>query len=211
MRLRVKTTGILETSWQEGPISYKLCDVGGAKSERRKWIHCLGDVHQTIFVVNLCSILWPHPEDNDSLETWEALHGVKFLKKFALVFNKWDLFEKFMKLDQFQEFKSKFGAGLCDVVSCGRFIALEFLKCLKDEKVKVIFTSFVSEDFESCREHLLDPDGFEEKEKVRMMFPSGVPTWEKQIRLLYLGHRDIASPLSGLPIEIIKSIHHHLF
>jgi len=35
---RVKTTGITETTFKVGELTYKLFDVGGQRSERKKWI-----------------------------------------------------------------------------------------------------------------------------------------------------------------------------
>ena len=40
LRSRVQTTGVVETSFKYGIITYKLFDVGGQRSERRKWLHC---------------------------------------------------------------------------------------------------------------------------------------------------------------------------
>jgi len=40
LRSRVKTTGITETTFKVGELTYKLFDVGGQRSERKKWIHC---------------------------------------------------------------------------------------------------------------------------------------------------------------------------
>lgn len=40
LRSRVKTTGISETTFKIGELKYKLFDVGGQRSERKKWIHC---------------------------------------------------------------------------------------------------------------------------------------------------------------------------
>lgn len=34
-------------------IIFSLIDVGGQKTERRKWIHCFEDVTATLFVVSL--------------------------------------------------------------------------------------------------------------------------------------------------------------
>lgn len=44
LRSRVKTTGITETTFKVGDLTYKLFDVGGQRSERKKWIHCFENV-----------------------------------------------------------------------------------------------------------------------------------------------------------------------
>lgn len=51
LRSRVKTTGITETHFQIGELHYKLFDVGGQRSERKKWIHCFENVTAIIFLV----------------------------------------------------------------------------------------------------------------------------------------------------------------
>lgn len=55
LRLRVRTTGIIEAPFQVSlggkTLSFKLIDVGGQRSERRKWIHCFEDVSTILFVV----------------------------------------------------------------------------------------------------------------------------------------------------------------
>lgn len=76
LRSRVKTTGITyvlekvhiaiaheltftsalfpvlsETHFQIGDLKYKLFDVGGQRSERKKWIHCFENVTAIIFLV----------------------------------------------------------------------------------------------------------------------------------------------------------------
>ena len=40
---RVRTTGIVVTEVTEPPYTYNVVDVGGQRSERRKWIHCFDD------------------------------------------------------------------------------------------------------------------------------------------------------------------------
>ena len=42
LRLRAKTTGITETKFQINGLTFKLSDVGGQRSERRKWIGAFG-------------------------------------------------------------------------------------------------------------------------------------------------------------------------
>lgn len=40
-----------ETHFQIGELKYKLFDVGGQRSERKKWIHCFENVTAIIFLV----------------------------------------------------------------------------------------------------------------------------------------------------------------
>lgn len=47
---RVKTTGISETVFNIKNWAFRVFDVGGQRSERRKWIHCFDDVTAIVFV-----------------------------------------------------------------------------------------------------------------------------------------------------------------
>jgi len=47
----VKTTGIVEVHFSFKNLNFKLFDVGGQRSERKKWIHCFEDVTAIIFCV----------------------------------------------------------------------------------------------------------------------------------------------------------------
>ena len=53
LRSRVKTTGISETSFQIRDVTFRVFDVGGQRSERRKWIHCFEGVTAIMFCVAL--------------------------------------------------------------------------------------------------------------------------------------------------------------
>jgi guanine nucleotide-binding protein subunit alpha len=50
LRARVKTTGIQETTFQVQNLNYRMVDVGGQRSERKKWIHCFENVTTIIFM-----------------------------------------------------------------------------------------------------------------------------------------------------------------
>jgi hypothetical protein len=41
LRARVRTTGIIETNFRVGDVTYRMFDVGGQRSERRKWIQVI--------------------------------------------------------------------------------------------------------------------------------------------------------------------------
>ncbi|CAJ0757418.1 21237_t:CDS:2 [Entrophospora sp. SA101] len=53
LRARTKTTGIMETRFNMGQLSIHMFDVGGQRSERKKWIHCFEAVTSIIFCVAL--------------------------------------------------------------------------------------------------------------------------------------------------------------
>jgi len=50
---RVRTTGIVVSSVADPPRMYEIVDVGGQRSERKKWIHCFDNVDAIIFLEGL--------------------------------------------------------------------------------------------------------------------------------------------------------------
>jgi GTPase SAR1 family protein len=50
---RVRTTGIVVSEVVEKPFKFDIVDVGGQRSERRKWIHCFDDVKAVIYLASL--------------------------------------------------------------------------------------------------------------------------------------------------------------
>ena len=53
LRVRIRTTGVTETAIPIGPLTYEIVDCGGARSERKKWIHMFGNVDVLLFFVAL--------------------------------------------------------------------------------------------------------------------------------------------------------------
>jgi len=102
LRSRAKTTGIIETEFQVGKTRFTLVDVGGQRSERRKWMHCFQDVTAVIFCVGMSEYDKALYEDETTNRMHEALKLFKDIcntKWFAdtaiiLFLNKKDLFEK---------------------------------------------------------------------------------------------------------------------
>jgi len=102
LRLRVTTTGIVETSFEYQGTKFKLTDVGGQRSERRKWIHCFEGVTAIIFCIAINEYdmqLYEDDSVNRMHESLELLQGVckeKFLKGIPMLIflNKSDLFKK---------------------------------------------------------------------------------------------------------------------
>lgn len=50
LRTRLRTTGISETIFDLGSLTYRMFDVGGQRSERKKWIHVFDNVNVVLFL-----------------------------------------------------------------------------------------------------------------------------------------------------------------
>ncbi|CAG7854770.1 Guanine nucleotide-binding protein subunit alpha [Serendipita indica DSM 11827] len=100
LRSRVKTTGITETMFRVGELTYRLFDVGGQRSERKKWIHCFENVTALVFLVALSEYDQMLYEDESVNRMQEALtlfdsicNSRWFVKTSIILFlNKIDLF-----------------------------------------------------------------------------------------------------------------------
>ena len=53
LRARVRSTGIEEAEFKFDELKFRMFDVGGQRSERRKWIHCFDSVTVVIFCASL--------------------------------------------------------------------------------------------------------------------------------------------------------------
>lgn len=100
LRARIKTTGIIETSFKFKSKIFRVFDVGGQRTERKKWIQCFDDVTAVIFVSALSGYdmkLYEDQETNrihESTELFDAICNNKFFTKTAMILfmNKTDLF-----------------------------------------------------------------------------------------------------------------------
>lgn len=67
VQCRARTIGITETTFQLKDHEMLMVDVGGQKSERRKWIHCFQDVTSILFLVSLSGYDQCLVEDRDAV------------------------------------------------------------------------------------------------------------------------------------------------
>eukprot|EP00026_Physarum_polycephalum_P008575 Phypoly_transcript_08663.p1 GENE.Phypoly_transcript_08663~~Phypoly_transcript_08663.p1 ORF type:complete len:358 (+),score=63.37 Phypoly_transcript_08663:225-1298(+) len=101
LRVRAKTVGIVEINFVVDGIRFKMVDVGGQRSERRKWIHCFQDVTAVIFFAALSEYDMKMYEDDitnrmhDSLKLFEEVCNSEFFRETAMILflNKKDLFK----------------------------------------------------------------------------------------------------------------------
>jgi hypothetical protein len=72
---RARTTGLTETAFDLRGHELVLVDVGGQRSERRKWIHCFQDVTSIVFLVNLSGYDQCLVEDKAAVRTGRCGRG----------------------------------------------------------------------------------------------------------------------------------------
>ncbi|XP_015259786.1 PREDICTED: guanine nucleotide-binding protein G(i) subunit alpha-1-like [Cyprinodon variegatus] len=101
LRTRVKTTGIVETHFTFKDLHFKMFDVGGQRSERKKWIHCFEGVTAIIFCVAMSDYDLMLAEDeemnrmHESMKLFDSICNNKWFTETSIILflNKKDLFE----------------------------------------------------------------------------------------------------------------------
>ena len=105
LHARLRTTGITETFFDLKDMTFRMMDVGGQRSERKKWIHCFEGVQCLLFLAALSGYDQSLIEDVNANQMHEALmlfesliNGEWFKDKPIILFlNKVDLFREKLK------------------------------------------------------------------------------------------------------------------
>jgi len=135
LRARVRSTGIEEAEFRFQDLGFKMVDVGGQRSERRKWIHCFENVTAVIFCASLSEYDQYLREDDKVLRMVESLtlfdelcNSSYFAKTPVILFlNKTDLFkEKIAHVDLNVCFPNYTGG--CTFETATTFIKQRFLE-----------------------------------------------------------------------------------
>eukprot|EP00121_Abeoforma_whisleri_P015571 Awhi_evm1s14336 len=100
LRCRVKTTGIVEMQFYYKNLHFRMSDVGGQRSERKKWIHCFENVTAIIFCVALSAYDLTLIEDEthnrmqEALRLFDSICNNSWFKETSMILflNKKDLF-----------------------------------------------------------------------------------------------------------------------
>lgn len=119
LRARKQTTGITETKFLISGYTYNLIDVGGQRSERRKWIHCFENVTAVLFLVGVSEYDQMLLEDasmnrfNEALSLFSTMiHSKWFLKTSMIIFlNKIDILKEKLKVRPLQDFFPEYTGG----------------------------------------------------------------------------------------------------
>eukprot|EP00954_Amorphochlora_amoebiformis_P008012 620959-Amorphochlora_amoeboformis.AAC.3 len=105
LRSRSRTTGVIENNFTIDGNRFQMYDVGGQRSERKKWIHCFENVSCVLFVAAISAYNQRLFEDNstnrlvEALELFEEVANSRWFQRTSVVLflNKRDIFQEKIK------------------------------------------------------------------------------------------------------------------
>ncbi|KAK9703960.1 G-protein alpha subunit [Popillia japonica] len=149
LRARAPTTGIIEYPFDLDSIIFRMVDVGGQRSERRKWIHCFENVTSIIFLVALSEydqILF-ESENENRMEESKALFKTIitypwFTQSSVILFlNKKDLLEEKIMYSHLVDYFPEYDGPQRDAITAREFILRMFVD-LNPDSEKIIYSHF---------------------------------------------------------------------
>uniref|UniRef100_A0A0N7ZDJ0 Guanine nucleotide-binding protein subunit alpha n=1 Tax=Scylla olivacea TaxID=85551 RepID=A0A0N7ZDJ0_SCYOL len=159
LRARVPTTGIIEYPFDLDSIIFRMVDVGGQRSERRKWIHCFENVTSIIFLVALSEydqILFESDNENRMEESKALFKTIITYPWFQhssviLFLNKKDLLEEKIMYSHLVDYFPEFDGTRRDAIAAREFILRMFVE-LNPDPEKIIYSHFTcATDTENIR------------------------------------------------------------
>lgn len=149
LRTRVKTTGIVEIRFHFKELHFKMFDVGGQRSERKKWIHCFEGVTAIIFCVALSAYDLMLAEDeemnrmHESMKLFDSICNNKWFVETSIILflNKKDLFEGKIKTSPLTVCFPEYKGHNC-FEEAAPYIQMQFEDLNKRKDTKEIYTHF---------------------------------------------------------------------
>ena len=127
--VRVPTSGIIEYTFEVQDFSFRIVDVGGQRSERRKWIHCFEEVASIIFFAALSDydqILSESHENRlkESMTLFRIIFNYPWFEYASIILflNKKDLFEEKIIHSHLVDFFHQYDGPQCDSITARNFI-----------------------------------------------------------------------------------------
>ncbi|GAA5842206.1 hypothetical protein JCM11251_000128 [Rhodosporidiobolus azoricus] len=165
LHTRVQSTGIVEETFyiKEMGRSLLVVDVGGQRSERKKWIHCFENVNVLLFVVAISEYAQVLYEDNtvnrldEAAQLWESIAASRWFSRttFVLFLNKIDLFTQKMRspLYPLSKYMADYNPQFDGDVEAGkRYMREKFTALNKRQDSRALYTHFTcATDTESTR------------------------------------------------------------
>ncbi|XP_044309342.1 guanine nucleotide-binding protein subunit alpha-11 [Varanus komodoensis] len=159
LRVRVPTTGIIEYPFDLENIIFRMVDVGGQRSERRKWIHCFENVTSIMFLVALSEYdqVLVESDNENRMEESKALFRTIitypwFQNSSVILFlNKKDLLEDKIMYSHIADYFPEYDGPPRDAQAAREYILKMFVD-LNPDSDKIIYSHFTcATDTENIR------------------------------------------------------------
>lgn len=161
LRIRVQTTGVAFTNFNHRKAQFCMIDVGGQRTERRKWIHFFDDVKAIFFVVDISNFA----DLEESLDVFTAICATKSLMSASVIlfFNKTDIFREKNNLRELVNYFPEFIETSCNHKEAGKFIKSKFEEQFHKHKKAEIYSFFtcatdtrnIDKTFSACSDIIL--------------------------------------------------------
>jgi len=161
LRCRRKTTGLVQTSFVYKNLKFNLHDVGGQRSERKKWASCSEGVTALLFVASTSEYDQKCYEDDltnrmqESLSIFSEQVNGNFFKEIPVIIllNKIDVFKEKMKVKDLSSAYPEYTGG-SDVEKGLEFIRQEFRNYNTHKKDRIHFFVTQATDRDGVKETL---------------------------------------------------------
>ncbi|XP_028399541.1 guanine nucleotide-binding protein G(q) subunit alpha-like isoform X2 [Dendronephthya gigantea] len=149
LRARAPTTGIIEYPFDLDTIIFRMVDVGGQRSERRKWIHCFENVTSIMFLVALSEYdqVLVESDSENRMEESKALFRTIITypwfqnSSIILFLNKKDLLEEKIMYSHLADYFPDFEGEPRDAAAAREFVLKMFVN-LNPDPEKPIYSHF---------------------------------------------------------------------
>ncbi|XP_040919512.1 guanine nucleotide-binding protein subunit alpha-13b [Toxotes jaculatrix] len=149
---RKPTKGIHEYDFEIKNVPFKMVDVGGQRSERRRWFECFDSVTSILFLVSSSEydqVLMEDRQTNrlrESLNIFETIVNNRVFSNVSIILflNKTDLLEEKVKQVSIKDYFPEFSGDPTSLVDVQRFLVECFRKKRREQQQKPLYHHFTT-------------------------------------------------------------------
>ncbi|KAF1380033.1 hypothetical protein PFLUV_G00182290 [Perca fluviatilis] len=149
---RKPTKGIHEYNFEIKNVPFKMVDVGGQRSERRRWFECFDSVTSILFLVSSSEydqVLMEDRQTNrlsESLNIFETIVNNRVFSNVSIILflNKTDLLEDKVKQVSIRDYFPEFSGEPASLADVQRFLVECFRKKRREQQQKPLYHHFTT-------------------------------------------------------------------
>ncbi|XP_041857375.1 guanine nucleotide-binding protein subunit alpha-13 isoform X1 [Melanotaenia boesemani] len=149
---RKPTKGIHEYNFEIKNVPFIMVDVGGQRSERRRWFECFDSVTSILFLVSSSEydqVLMEDRQTNrlsESLNIFETIVNNRVFSNVSIILflNKTDLLEEKVKQVSIKDYFQEFSGDPASLADVQRFLVERFRKKRREQQQKPLYHHFTT-------------------------------------------------------------------